>query len=91
MCKIDVLESPTSFLVKQSKRRDMKKMEEEKAAKETPIEGEMFKKCGEMKLKKYWFSLLNKELYCELSPNVDFKRKDDYKHKGMYNLVGVFI
>jgi hypothetical protein len=53
--------------VKQTKNDVLKKLEEEKAAaKETPIEGEMFKKCGEMKLKKYWFSLLNKELYCKI-------------------------
>jgi hypothetical protein len=67
LSRIDILNSPTSFLVKQTKNDVLKKLEEEKAAaKETPIEGEMFKKCGEMKLKKYWFSLLNKELYCKI-------------------------
>ena len=44
----------------------------------------MFRKAQEGKSKRYWFCLLGKELYC-------YKRKDDEKHKGMHNLVGVYI
>jgi serine/threonine protein kinase len=48
------------------------------------IEGEMFRKAAKDKLKKYWFSLLGKELYC-------YKKREDDKHKSMLTLVGVFI
>lgn len=46
--------------------------------------GEMVRKANETKLKKYWYSLLGKELYV-------YKSKSEEKHKGMHNLVGVFI
>ena len=36
------------------------------------------------KLKKYWFSLVYKDLYY-------YKSKDETMHKGMYNLSGVFL
>jgi hypothetical protein len=48
------------------------------------LEGEMYRKASESKLKKYWFSLLGKELYF-------YKHKNDEKHKGMLSLVGVYI
>jgi serine/threonine protein kinase len=48
------------------------------------VEGEILKKTREGKLKKYWFNLLDKELYF-------YKNKDDERHKGMHSLVGVFI
>ena len=44
----------------------------------------MLRKAPEGKLKKYWFCLLGKELYC-------YRKKDEEKHKGMHNMVGVFI
>jgi hypothetical protein len=47
-------------------------------------EGEMLRKTPDSKFKRYWFCLLNKELYC-------YRKKDDEKHKNMHNLVGVFI
>ena len=47
-------------------------------------EGEMLRKAPEGKLKRYWFCLLGKELYC-------YRKKDDEKHKGMHSLVGVHI
>lgn len=47
-------------------------------------EGEMLRKANETKLKKYWYSLLGKELYV-------YKSKAEKKHKGMHNLIGVFI
>ena len=34
--------------------------------------------------KKYWYCLLGKELYV-------YKNKNEDKHKGMHNLIGVFI
>ena len=44
----------------------------------------MTRKATETKLKKYWYCLLGKELYV-------YKNKNEEKHKGMHNLVGVFI
>lgn len=48
------------------------------------IEGEMIRKATETKLKKYWYCLLGKELYV-------YKNRQEDKHKGMHNLIGVFI
>jgi hypothetical protein len=48
------------------------------------IEGEMIRKASETKLKKYWYCLLGKELYV-------YKNRQEDKHKGMHNLIGVFI
>lgn len=47
-------------------------------------EGEMIRKASETKLKRYWYCLLGKELYV-------YKKKAEEKHKGMHNLIGVFI
>ena len=44
----------------------------------------MIRKATETKLKKYWYCLLGKELYV-------YKNKSEDKHKGMHNLIGVFI
>ena len=44
----------------------------------------MLRKTPENKFKKYWFCLLNKELYC-------YRKKDDQKHKSMQSLVGAFV
>lgn len=48
------------------------------------FEGEMIRKATETKLKKYWYCLLGKELYV-------YKNRKEEKHKGMHNLIGVFI
>lgn len=48
------------------------------------MQGEMIRKATETKLKKYWYSLMGKELYV-------YKTVSEEKHKGMHNLVGVFI
>jgi chlorite dismutase len=47
------------------------------------LEGELFRKATEGKLKRYWYCLLGKELYC-------YKKKDDERHKDMHSMVGVF-
>ncbi len=44
----------------------------------------MIRKATETKLKKYWYCLLGKELYV-------YKNRQEDKHKGMHNLIGVFI
>lgn len=44
----------------------------------------MLRRANETKLKKYWYCLLGKELYV-------YKDKSDERHKGMHNLIGVFI
>ena len=79
----DVMMSPTSFL----KGAASPKIGTFQAANEEDtiqFEGEMVRKATETKLKKYWYCLLGKELYV-------YKSKDEEKHKGMHNLVGVFI
>lgn len=48
------------------------------------LEGDMLRKANETKLKSYWYCLLGKELYV-------YKTKNDERHKGMHNLIGVFI
>jgi len=50
----------------------------------TQFEGELFRKAPEGKLKRYYYCLLGKELYC-------YKKKDDERHKDMHSLVGIFI
>lgn len=82
---------PSSMLSKASGREEFKTAltlkDEEIFSREegkNQIEGEMFRKAAKDKLKKYWFSLLGKELYC-------YKKKEDDKHKSMLTLVGVFI
>lgn len=44
----------------------------------------MIRKATETKLKKYWYSLLGRELYV-------YRTQDDLQHKGMHNLIGTFI
>lgn len=44
----------------------------------------MFRKAPEGKLKRYWFCLLGKELYC-------YRKQDEDKHKGMHSLIGVYV
>ena len=44
----------------------------------------MTRKATETKLKTYWYCLLGKELYV-------YKNNNEEKHKGMHNLVGVFL
>ncbi len=48
------------------------------------MEGEMIRKATETKLKRYWYTLLGKELYV-------YKNKNEDKHKSMHSLQGVFI
>jgi hypothetical protein len=53
------------------------------------------RKAAEGKLKRYWYCLLGKELYCNYSslPNliIGYKKKEDERHKDMHSLVGVFV
>jgi|JI10StandDraft_1071094.scaffolds.fasta_scaffold156134_3 serine/threonine protein kinase len=44
----------------------------------------MFRKAPEGKLKRYWFCLLGKELYC-------YRKQNEDKHKGMHSLIGVYV
>lgn len=79
----DVIMSPTSFLRGAASPRinNFGAGTEEDCIQ---FEGEMIRKATETKLKKYWYCLLGKELYV-------YKNKQEEKHKGMHNLVGVFI
>ena len=48
------------------------------------MEGEIIRKASETKLKRYWYTLLGRELYV-------YKTKAEDKHKSMHSLIGVFI
>lgn len=80
----DVIMSPTSFLKGAVSPRLNSFMHNDNDSEELQYEGEMIRKANETKLKKYWYCLLGKELYV-------YKNKKEQKHKGMHNLVGVFI
>ena len=58
--------------------------EEGKEESKVKHEGEMMRKAKENKLKKYWYCLMDKELYV-------YKHSTDQNHKTMVNLIGVFI
>lgn len=79
----DVMASPTSFLrgAASPTLNSFVASSEEDCIQ---FEGEMIRKATETKLKKYWYCLLGKELYV-------YKSQKEEKHKGMHNLVGVFI
>lgn len=79
----DVIMSPTSFL-KGAASPTMGGFMAGDADNQVHYEGEMIRKATETKLKKYWYVLLGKEFYV-------YKNKSEEKHKGMHNLVGVFI
>lgn len=49
----------------------------------TEFSGYLYNK-SKTKMKRYWYQLLNKELFC-------FKNKDDTTHKRMYSLTSTFI
>lgn len=48
------------------------------------LEGEMIRRADGTKLKRYWYTLLGKELYV-------YKNKNEDRHKSMHSLVGAFI
>ena len=77
----DCMASPSAFLNGQASPRSF--MLEENTDK-IEFEGELIRKASETKLKKYWYTLLGKELYV-------YKKKAEDKHKGMHNLIGCFI
>lgn len=79
----DALMSPTSFLKGAASPR-LTSFVAGGEDESIQFEGEMIRKATETKLKKYWYCLLGKELYV-------YKNKQEEKHKGMHNLVGVFI
>lgn len=79
----DVMMSPSSFLQGAASPR-LNSFMSGKDENCIQYEGEMIRKATETKLKKYWYCLLGKELYV-------YKNQQEEKHKGMHNLVGVFI
>ena len=80
----DVIMSPSSFLKGQMSPRANNFQSEDDTRDSIEFEGEMVRKATETKLKKYWYCLLGKELYV-------YKNQKEEKHKGMHNLMGVFI
>lgn len=79
----NIFASPTAFLGGSGA---VKVESESPDSTKEPIQyqGEMMRKARENKLKKYYYTLLEKELYV-------YKNKGDEKHKTMINLVGVFL
>ena len=78
----DMIMSPTSFLRGAASPTMGTFMSDD--PNQLTYEGEMVRKATETKLKKYWYCLLGKELYV-------YKSQKEEKHKGMHNLVGVFM
>jgi hypothetical protein len=56
-------------------------------------EGYLYKLTKTKKLKKMYFRLIDKDMYCKYNLNniLDFKTKDETEHKGMHNLSGVYF
>lgn len=76
--------SPTSILRGNTTSVALDNLRSKKSDEFKQIEGEMFRKAPEGKLKRYWFCLLGKELYC-------YRKQQEEKHKGMHSLVGVYV
>ena len=76
--------SPTSFLTQGACSPRLMTFNAGEESLTVQIEGEMVRKATETKLKRYWYTLLGKELYV-------YKSKKEEKHKSMHSLVGVFI
>jgi len=76
--------SPTMFFYESSGKGRLEHFYNADDKNSVQIEGEIIRKATETKLKKYWYVLLGKELYV-------YKHKNEEKHKGMHNLIGVFI
>lgn len=55
--------------------------------------GYLYLKTKENKIKRYWYNLLNKELYCMFFINLilGYKNKEDPESKRMHSLAGTFI
>ncbi len=65
-----------------------------KAKETSEYSGYLYLKTKSTKLKRYWYILLNKELYCTERVKhacVGYKNKEDTQHKEMQSLVGTFI
>lgn len=75
------------------------KEENESESNEVKYEGYLFKITNTRKLKRLWFKLLHKDLYCKLrlylfkhiSFILDYKNSEETIHKGMHNISGVFV
>mmetsp|Transcript_29481 Transcript_29481/g.28635 ORF Transcript_29481/g.28635 Transcript_29481/m.28635 type:complete len:158 (+) Transcript_29481:1187-1660(+) len=75
-------QSPTSILEGQKIFANF--LNQDKPSMNKEFQGEMLRKSDEGKFRKYWFSLIGKEIYC-------YKKKNDKDHKTMHNLLGVYI
>ena len=55
--------------------------------------GYLYLKAKSTKLKRYWYILLNRELYCKFTRvnRIGYKNKDDAQCKRMHSLAGTFI
>lgn len=65
-----------------------------KAKETSEYSGYLYLKTKSTKLKRYWYILLNKELYCTSHKDelrVGYKNKEDTQAKQMHSLVGTFI
>ena len=43
------------------------------------------------KIKKLWYKIIGKDIYCYIIYYIDYLAKEDKVHQGMHNLSGVFI
>jgi len=79
-----MISSPSYFLTKGLASPRLRTFNLSEDSPSVQMEGEIIRKATETKLKKYWYTLLGRELYV-------YKNKAEDKHKSMHSLVGVFI
>lgn len=79
----NIFASPTSFLGGSGVQKEEIKITSRNKD-DIEFEGEMMRKASKDKFKKYYYRLLDKELYV-------YKTKKDEEHKTMINLIGVFL
>jgi hypothetical protein len=54
-------------------------------------EGHLYKISEDKTIKKLWFKLINRDLYCKIFLIIVFKSSTEKVHAGMHNLSGVFL
>lgn len=79
-----MIQSPSFFLTQGSASPRLRTFNLTEDDPSIQMEGEIIRKASETKLKRYWYTLLGRELYV-------YKTKSEDKHKSMHSLVGVFI
>lgn len=80
----DLIQSPSNFLTQGASSPRLRTFNITEDVESATFEGEMLRKADEKKIRRYWYTLLGKELYV-------YKSKNEDRHKSMHSLVGAFI